>query len=148
MHPRCIAGLVFLSIASCHEAVTAPPAAAPKPPAPIVPVASVIVAVSAVLQTAAPLTAVGSPPSVIVRDQFGIAMPLVAVRFAVRGGRVDIASVSTDTDGVATCGRWVLDSIPGVNIIEARVDGSTAVAPVVFTAIGVSTATDGATYSL
>ncbi len=63
-------------------------------------------------------------PSVLVRDQNGRALAGVSVRFDVidGGGSVEVSSVQTGANGVASAGRWVLGPVPGANALEATVE--------------------------
>jgi hypothetical protein len=76
-------------------------------------------------------------PSVMVKDQKGKALAGVSVRFAVveGGGTVDLPTVITDVQGIASAGRWVLGLLPGSNVLEATAE---ALPPVRFTATATS----------
>ena len=80
-------------------------------------------------QTAPAGTAVGTPPSVVVRDQFQNLVPGVPVAFAVAsgGGNVTGASPTTARDGIATVGSWTLGPTPGTNTLTASVGGLPAI---------------------
>ena len=83
----------------------------------------------------------GSPvavaPAVRVNDQFGNAVPGVAVTFAATGGGgtvVPTTPVSTDAQGVARVTSWTLGSALGANTLRATVAGIAA--PITFNATG------------
>jgi hypothetical protein len=142
--------LVVVSVAACRETISAPEPVVPKPTAPIVLMVSSLVAFTPSMQTAAPATAVPNAPAVMVRDQFGAPMRDVSVSFVVTdgGGFVSVTRASSGPNGVASSGRWNVGAVPGPNTLVASVAGIVSIAPVVFTAIGVIVATDGATYEL
>ena len=75
------------------------------------------------------------PPSVRVIDQRGGWMRDVAVTFAVAsgGGTVTGESATTNSEGVATVGGWVLGALPGANTLTASAAGLPSVT---FTATG------------
>src|SRR5205085_2371224 len=79
-------------------------------------------------------TAVGSPPSVIVKDANGNPVAQVAVTFAVAPGNGTItgASQTTSASGVATVGSWTLSTTAGPNTLTAT-SGSLSGSPVTFT---------------
>jgi adhesin/invasin len=85
-------------------------------------------------QTATHGTAVATPPSVIVRDQFNNVVGNASVTFAVAsgGGSVTGASAVTTAGGIATVGSWTLGPAPGTNTLTATVNGLS----VTFTATG------------
>jgi aqualysin 1 len=95
------------------------------PPAPV---ASSVVANSPQSQEAEAGAAV-TPPSVIVRDQFGNPMSGVTVHFAVTagGGSISPASATTNSNGVASATSWTLGADPGSNTATATVSGLPAV---------------------
>jgi hypothetical protein len=70
-----------------------------------------------------------TPPSVIVRDQFGNPMGGVEVAFAVTEGNGSISPDNkvTGPDGIATADSWTLDVNPGSNTATATVSGLTEV---------------------
>src|SRR5207253_582284 len=81
-------------------------------------------------------TAVATPPSVIVRDQFANPVPGVAVTFATAGdnGTVDPATaVTTNANGVAAANSWTLGSAAKTDTLRATATGLTG-SPVTFTA--------------
>src|SRR5205823_4718624 len=81
-------------------------------------------------------TAVATPPSVIVRDQFANAVPGVAVTFATTGdnGTVDPATaVTTNASGVAAANSWTLGTAAKTDTLRATSSGLTG-SPVTFTA--------------
>jgi len=90
-------------------------------------------------QSATAGTAVGSPPSVIVRDASGNPVAGVAVTFAVAPGNGDLtaANPTTDASGIATVGSWTLATTAGPNTLTATAAGSGISGnPVTFTATG------------
>lgn len=94
-------------------------------------------AVTGQAQTAAAGTAVPTAPSVQVADAFGNHAAGVAVTFSVLagGGRVTAGVRTTDAQGIATVGSWVLGSAAGEQSLAARVEaGGVTNNPVVFTA--------------
>jgi hypothetical protein len=96
-----------------------------------------VTANSVLSQTSTVGTAVGSPPSVVVRDAAGTVLPGVSVVFAVASGGgslVGPATVTTGPGGIATLGGWVVGAVAGTNTVTATVSGLT---PVTFTATGV-----------
>ena len=65
-------------------------------------------------------------PSIRLVDSLGAPRAGIPVTFtASHGGRVTNASTSTNADGVATPGTWVLGDIPGQQSLEARVSDAT-----------------------
>ena len=94
---------------------------------------STVAAVSLLQQSAAAGALVGSPPSVIVRDNAGNGVPNVTVTFAVTsgGGQLTGATQTTNAQGVATVASWRLGTATGTNTVNATVTGLT---PVTFTA--------------
>src|SRR5207253_2659275 len=87
-------------------------------------------------QSATVGTAVATPPSVIVRDQFANPVPGVAVTFATAGdnGTVDPATaVTTNANGVAAANSWTLGSAAKTDTLRATATGLTG-SPVTFTA--------------
>src|SRR5213075_472462 len=90
--------------------------------------------------------AVGSPPSVLVKDANGNPVAGVAVTFSATGanGTVDPATpVTTDGSGVATATSWTLGTAVRTDTARATASGL-AGSPVIFTA----TATAGAATQL
>ena len=91
-------------------------------------------------QSATVNTAVATPPSVILRDQFNNPVPGVAVTFAVTagGGTVNPTTpVTTGTPGIATATSWTLGASAGGNTLTATASGSGISGnPVTFTATG------------
>lgn len=100
-----------------------------------------IAANSPVTQAATVVTAVASPPSVIVHDALGNPVPGVTVTFAVIAGDGTIlpASAVTSAAGIASLTSWVLGAVAGTgnNVVEASVTGLTG-SPVRFTASGLA----------
>src|SRR5437763_850449 len=81
-------------------------------------------------------TAVATPPSVIVRDQFANAVAGVAVTFATSGdnGAVDPATpVATGANGIAAANSWTLGTTAKVDTLRATAAGLSG-SPVTFTA--------------
>src|SRR5207302_2274093 len=81
-------------------------------------------------------TAVATPPSVIVRDQFANPVAGVAVTFATTGdnGTVDPATaVTTNANGVAAANSWTLGSAAKTDTLRVTASGLTG-SPVTFTA--------------
>lgn len=72
-------------------------------------------------------------PAVDVRDAFGNAVPGVSVTFVVTagGGTVDGGSTTTDQNGLATVGNWIMGSVAGPQELTATADDLT---PVTFAA--------------
>ena len=94
-------------------------------------------------QTTAPGNTTPVAPSVKVTDEIGAGVAGVTVTFAtVPGvGAITGASATTDANGVATLGSWVVEA--GANVLSATVPGGAGVAgnPVVFTAMGKASTT-------
>ncbi|MEP6999384.1 MAG: Ig-like domain-containing protein [bacterium] len=90
------------------------------------------------LQVAAHGAAVATPPSVIVKDQFGNPVIGVTVVFAIAsgGGSVTGASAVTNASGIAAVGSWTLGPLPGPNSLRAT-SGALTGSPVTFTATGI-----------
>jgi len=89
-------------------------------------------------QSATAGTAVTTPPSVIVKDQFGNAVSGVSVTFAVGlggGTVVPTTAITTDAGGIARVTSWTLGSTPGANTLTAT-SGSLSGSPVTFNATG------------
>lgn len=85
-------------------------------------------------QTADAGSAVATPPSVRVTNDLGQGIAGFGVTFVVTGGNGNVtgASQTTNSNGVATVGSWVLGD-PGTNTLEARAAGLNG-SPAVFTA--------------
>ena len=104
---------------------------------------SSIAANSPATQSALEGTAVATPPSVMVRDQNGNQLPGVTVTFAVTsgGGTSTGGTQTTDANGIATAGQWVLGHNLGINTLTASAAGSGFVGnPVTFVATGTAPA--------
>ncbi len=104
---------------------------------------SSIAANSPTTQSALEGTVVATPPSVMVRDENGNQLSGVTVTFAVTsgGGTVTAGTQTTDANGVATAGQWVLGPNLGINTLTASADGSGFVGnPVTFVATGTAPA--------
>ncbi|PYO69270.1 MAG: hypothetical protein DMD69_03370, partial [Gemmatimonadetes bacterium] len=89
-------------------------------------------------QTAPAGTAVATPPSVLVRDQFNNPVAGVAVTFAPASGSGTVnptTPVTTDASGVAAVSSWTLGTTPGTNTLTATASGLSG-SPVTFTATG------------
>ena len=81
-------------------------------------------------------TALGTPPTVTVRDVRGFPVPNVSVTFTARGGSaVATPTVPTNADGVASPGSWTLAPLVGTNTLEVSAG---SLVPVVFTAVSVA----------
>lgn len=100
----------------------------PRPPSAVTPT-------TPVTMTATVATPVGSPPSVRVVDDRGRGLSNVAVTFAVTsgGGTVVGGAATTNAEGVASAGSWILGPVAGPNTLTATV---AALPPVQFTATG------------
>lgn len=74
-------------------------------------------------------TIVTNPPTVQVSDAFGNPQSGVNVTFVVvqGGGTLTGASAVTNPSGQARVGSWRLGSAPGINRVEARIEGERAV---------------------
>ncbi len=124
-----VALIALAALAGCSNP-TAPPGPTP----------SQIAAHSAITQSAPVNTAVGAPPSVLVRDRSGTPVAGVTVTFDVTGGGGTVlpaVPVVTDASGIATVGSWTLGATPGANTLSATATGSgIAGNPVVFAATG------------
>ncbi|MEZ4413395.1 MAG: hypothetical protein R2910_10455 [Gemmatimonadales bacterium] len=101
--------------------------------------ASSVSAVSLTSQSATVGTAVGAPPSVVVRDAGSNPVANVPVSFAVTagGGSVVGAAATTNASGIATLTSWTLGTVAGTNTVTATVG---ALAPVPFNATGTAAA--------
>lgn len=86
-------------------------------------------------QSAAVGTAVATPPSVLVLDDFGNPVAGTTVTFTVTtgGGSLTGATAVSGADGIARAGSWTLGSTAGANTASASATGLTSVA---FTATG------------
>ncbi len=83
-------------------------------------------------QTAIAGSAVATPPSVLVTDQFGNVVSGASVNFAPSaGGSVTGGLATTNASGIATVGSWTL--AVGANTLTAS---ATGVTPVIFNATG------------
>jgi hypothetical protein len=80
-------------------------------------------------QTGVAGTAVATPPSVKVTDQFGNPVQNVLVTFAVAsgGGSVTGQAANTNATGIATVGSWTLGKTAGANSLTATASGLPAV---------------------
>jgi adhesin/invasin len=99
--------------------------------------AATVTALAGNNQTAAAGAAVPIAPSVRVADAFGNLAPGVTVTFSALsgGGQVTTGVRTTNAQGVATVGSWILGPAAGVQTLAARVEESgVANNPVVFTA--------------
>ncbi len=87
-------------------------------------------------QTATAGTAVAIDPSVLVEDANGNPVPGANVTFAPTsgGGSVTGSPATTNANGIATVGSWVLGGTPGPNTLDATLASLPAVT---FTATGV-----------
>ncbi|MFC1575104.1 leishmanolysin-related zinc metalloendopeptidase, partial [Gemmatimonadota bacterium] len=93
-------------------------------------------------QSAVVSTAVSTPPSVKVMDQYGNGVPGVTVLFAVAsgGGSVTAGSAVSNSSGIAQVGSWTLGPTPGANTLTAS---STGLNDITFTAMGTVAPTVG-----
>ncbi len=80
-------------------------------------------------------TAVGVPPSVIVRDGFGNPRPGVAVTFAATTGDASVTAGAqiTGANGIATIGSWNVSSVRRIDTLSATAPGL-AGSPVIISA--------------
>lgn len=101
------------------------------------PVATTVVALSDTIQVGTAGTAVGTPPAVLIHDQYDNPLAGVSVSFAAvtGGGSVTPNTVPTDADGVAQLTSWTLGPDPGANTVTATVG---SLPEVVFTATAVT----------
>lgn len=78
-------------------------------------------------QTVPAAAEVPERPVVRVTDAFGnpVAGALVTFFIGVSGNQVEGAEQTTDAEGRATLGRWTISSRAGVNVVGARVQGTT-----------------------
>lgn len=85
-------------------------------------------------QTVAVGQPVGVPPSVRVTNSTGSGVSGVAITFAVAsgGGTLTGGSQTTNAQGVATVGGWVVGTAPGANTLTASIQGTSS--SVTFTA--------------
>ncbi|MFL5613050.1 MAG: Ig-like domain-containing protein [Gemmatimonadaceae bacterium] len=76
-------------------------------------------------QAAMAATQVPVPPTVIVRDGFGMPMVGLSVTFTVTGGDGVLTSpvTTTDVNGGASAGSWILGSVANPNAVTATVSG-------------------------
>ena len=118
-----VAAVFGLTIALATQSCWSHDSTAPKPRVP----ASIEVVSSATLSGVVG-TAVSTRPSIRVFDGAGIRLAGVQVTFAVTiaKGSVSGSSQITSSDGTATVGDWVLDTIAGTNAITATVGGAFA----------------------
>ena len=88
-------------------------------------------------QSAVAGSAVGTAPSVIVKDANNNPVSGVSVAFAVAtgGGSVTGGSATTNASGVATVGGWTLGTTAGTNTLTAT-SGTLTNSPITFTATG------------
>lgn len=70
-------------------------------------------------------TTLPTAPSVLVRDGFGAPMPGLSVTFAVTAGNGALTSpvATTDVNGIASPGNWLLGSVANPNAVSATVTG-------------------------
>jgi hypothetical protein len=99
--------------------------------------ASALVKLAGDNQTAAVSTPVSTAPSVRVQDAHGNAVSGTPVTFSVTagGGTVTGASVSSNSQGIATVGGWTVGAAAGSNVLTASIQG----ASVTFGATAVTT---------
>jgi len=123
-------GLIATFIAlACHER---PTEVATHPPASIT-------VVSGGSQSASVGTQLPTTPVFLVADSASRPVSGAAVAFEVAygGGTIPLASVVTDSRGMASPGSWTLGSTPGLNVLVASVAGSSISAQV--NAVGIAT---------
>ncbi|MDP3910169.1 MAG: hypothetical protein Q8Q14_07235 [Gemmatimonadales bacterium] len=97
--------------------------------------------VSSDRQTALAGQAVSTPPVVQVVDQYFNGVPGVSVTFTLTGallGSLTPSTATTDSTGVARVTTWTLDSLPGLNTLDADAPGLIG-SPITFNATGVTT---------
>ena len=101
------------------------PTSPSKPSTPAAPVVTAISVAGGGGQTARIGSAITTPPSVIVRDQFGAAMVGVVVNFSISGGGGSLSANTgtTDATGTAVAGVWTLGKSPGANTLTAQAVG-------------------------
>ena len=89
-------------------------------------------------QSATVGSAVPVRPSVVVRDANEIPVPGVSVSFDVTagGGTLIDSPVTTDSQGIARLGSWLLGPVAGMNHVRATVNGSSHSISVAFSATG------------
>ena len=128
---RLIVALSAWSVAGCGRSdITAPNPVTPKPavpPPPGAPVATYMVRLAPTVVIVPAEGTVPLPPAVVVRDQFGVPMANVLVTFTDsdlgNGSVITNPTVRTDTNGVATCGRWIVGSSVGLDAVFASTRG-------------------------
>ncbi|MBI3791112.1 MAG: hypothetical protein HY275_09575 [Gemmatimonadetes bacterium] len=83
-------------------------------------------------------TVVAVPPSVVVKDSLGNAVPGVPVTFTSFPGNGTITggSATTDSLGVARVGSWTLAATPGVDTLVARIGITTTTVNITALAVG------------
>ena len=108
----------------------------------VAPVAADTIAINAGnSQSATVSTAVATPPSVLVTnttDNSPVSGISVTFVVASGGGSVTVATATTNVNGIATVGSWVLGSTPGTNTLTVT-NSSLTGSPVTFTATGTAT---------
>ncbi len=104
----------------------------------VAPVASNLAGWAGNNQSAKPNFAVSVLPAVIITDTAGVPVPGVSVTFAVvtGGGSITGASATTNADGIATVGSWVLGPSAGANSLTAS-SGTLAGSPFTFNATAI-----------
>lgn len=63
------------------------------------------------------------PPGVVVKNQYGLPVGGIEVRFEATLGSIEHTRVVTDAMGVATAGKWTLRGTEGEDVVTATVDG-------------------------
>ena len=98
-----------------------------EPPAPVVP--TTVASAQGDGQTGLVNTAVAIPPAVVVRGNDGRPASGVLVTFSVGsgGGTATTPSSTTNSQGVAVVGSWILGSATGTNTLTADVEGLNSV---------------------
>lgn len=101
------------------------------------PSAASVAANSAITQSATVGSAVAEKPSVKVLDSKGNPFPNFPVTFSVAsgGGTLTQATATTNAEGIATAGNWLLGVVAGPNTVMASAEGLSG-SPVTFAATG------------
>jgi adhesin/invasin len=100
-----------------------------------------IAAVSATSQTGTVSAPVSAPPMVVVRDAGGNPIQNASVSFTVTagGGQVGSSTATTDSQGRASAGSWVLGPQAGTHMVTASVPGAGSVQFTAVATAGVAT---------
>jgi lysophospholipase L1-like esterase/uncharacterized protein YjdB len=104
----------------------------------VAPVASNLAGWAGNNQSAKPNFAVSVLPAVIITDPAGVPVPGVSVTFAIvsGGGSITGAAATTNADGIATVGSWILGPAAGANSLTASA-GTLAGSPFTFNATAI-----------